>query len=449
MRATTCSPGIHGASGSRPAPSRSTASTTKARDVQQLLDWVATQPQVALDVQRRSAVRDGRRVVRRWHPVRHRGRSTAASTRWCRSSRGTRWRPACSRPTREDGLGQPPRHGSDPAGCDPRSRTSPQPTERQHHRHVRSRRRRVVRTIGARPSSCPRSPSRRWSIQGTVDTLFTLDEAVTNYELLQDDGVPTSMLWFCGGHGVCLTDPGDQARVSEAAVAWLDRYVNLDDSADIGSRVRVHRSERRHIHVRWVPRRPMASRSPPPVRARCSSSRTAARVLPRGGGGRRRPGERSCCRSPRDAPRTRSSVTIPAPASAALVRRRADAARSPTRARRSRRRPPDPGLRAVGRRHDGPRARQSDHADRGRARRRQPHHRRAAWRWSHSTSSPAPASPCSWWPPRSPTRPRSWVAPSRSTTSRSHCRWSPRRSWRPPDRTRCCTPATATPSASA
>ena len=45
-------------------------------------------------------------------------------------------------------------------------------------------------------------------IQGTVDTLFTLDEAVTNYRILRANKVPTKMIWFCGGHGACLTDPG-------------------------------------------------------------------------------------------------------------------------------------------------------------------------------------------------------------------------------------------------
>ena len=32
-------------------------------------------------------------------------------------------------------------------------------------------------------------------MQGTVDTLFTLDEGVDNYRILRDDGVPVSMLW--------------------------------------------------------------------------------------------------------------------------------------------------------------------------------------------------------------------------------------------------------------
>ena len=44
-------------------------------------------------------------------------------------------------------------------------------------------------------------------IQGTVDTLFTLDEGVSNYEMLEASGVPTAMMWFCGGHGTCLSTP--------------------------------------------------------------------------------------------------------------------------------------------------------------------------------------------------------------------------------------------------
>ena len=67
-------------------------------------------------------------------------------------------------------------------------------------------------------------------IQGTVDTLFSLDEGVANFALLQSSGAPAAMLWFCGGHGVCLTGAGDSGRVSEAAISWLDRYVKGDES---------------------------------------------------------------------------------------------------------------------------------------------------------------------------------------------------------------------------
>jgi ABC-2 type transport system ATP-binding protein len=70
--------------------------------------------------------------------------------------------------------------------------------------------------------------------QGTIDTLFTLDEAVTNYTTLKEKGVPTAMLWMCSGHGVCLTDPGDERLPGAAALAWLDRYVKDDSSAAVG-----------------------------------------------------------------------------------------------------------------------------------------------------------------------------------------------------------------------
>ena len=74
-------------------------------------------------------------------------------------------------------------------------------------------------------------------VQGTVDTLFTLDEAVTVYGMLRENDVPTKMLWFCGGHGTCLTDTGDQGRVAEASTAWLDRYLKGDEDVDTGPAV--------------------------------------------------------------------------------------------------------------------------------------------------------------------------------------------------------------------
>jgi ABC-2 type transport system ATP-binding protein len=71
-------------------------------------------------------------------------------------------------------------------------------------------------------------------IQGTVDTLFTLDEAVTNYGILRRHGVPTAMLWYCGGHGACLTDPGDPAATGDATAAWLRRWLDRDVTTDTG-----------------------------------------------------------------------------------------------------------------------------------------------------------------------------------------------------------------------
>lgn len=71
-------------------------------------------------------------------------------------------------------------------------------------------------------------------LQGTVDTLFTLDEAVTNHAVLAKHQVPTAMAWFCGGHGTCLSHRGDDRFVAEASMAWLDRYVKGDTSVDVG-----------------------------------------------------------------------------------------------------------------------------------------------------------------------------------------------------------------------
>lgn len=71
-------------------------------------------------------------------------------------------------------------------------------------------------------------------VQGTVDTLFTLQEGVTNYQILKAHGIPTAMVWFCGGHGVCLTPPGNQQLPEAATIAWLDRYVKGDTSIHTG-----------------------------------------------------------------------------------------------------------------------------------------------------------------------------------------------------------------------
>ena len=73
-------------------------------------------------------------------------------------------------------------------------------------------------------------------VQGTIDTLFTLDEGIQNYRILRDHNVPTAMMWFCGGHGLCLTNPGNPARVQTALINWLGRYVKRDKTIDTGPR---------------------------------------------------------------------------------------------------------------------------------------------------------------------------------------------------------------------
>ena len=67
-------------------------------------------------------------------------------------------------------------------------------------------------------------------LQGTVDDLFTLDEGIANYQALKKQGTPVSMAWFCGGHGVCLTNPGTAVDVGRLSLAWMQHYVARDAS---------------------------------------------------------------------------------------------------------------------------------------------------------------------------------------------------------------------------
>ena len=76
-------------------------------------------------------------------------------------------------------------------------------------------------------------------VHGTVDTLFTVDEVVTNFEVLDGNDVPVATLWICGGHGTCRTEGGDESRVAERTFAWLDRYLKGDEDVDTGARVEV------------------------------------------------------------------------------------------------------------------------------------------------------------------------------------------------------------------
>jgi ABC-2 type transport system ATP-binding protein len=66
-------------------------------------------------------------------------------------------------------------------------------------------------------------------VQGTADTLFTLKEAIRNYGILHRNRVPVKMLWFCGGHGTCLTDAGPPDYLGKAMLQWFDRYLRRRD----------------------------------------------------------------------------------------------------------------------------------------------------------------------------------------------------------------------------
>lgn len=66
-------------------------------------------------------------------------------------------------------------------------------------------------------------------LQGTVDVLFPLQQAVANATVIEkQQGVPVKMFWYCGGHGQCL-DPVDQTKqtavLAQATLAWMNTYV--------------------------------------------------------------------------------------------------------------------------------------------------------------------------------------------------------------------------------
>jgi ABC-2 type transport system ATP-binding protein len=70
--------------------------------------------------------------------------------------------------------------------------------------------------------------------QGTVDTVFGLSEGVSNYKVLHDKGVPVKMMWYCGGHGKCTTSTGEEGRLRRAGLNWLNRYLKKNTATDTG-----------------------------------------------------------------------------------------------------------------------------------------------------------------------------------------------------------------------
>ncbi len=143
-------------------------------------------------------------------------------------------------------------------------------------------------------------------IQGTVDTLFTLQEAHENAMALIGNHVPTKVVWFCGGHGACVSSTNDGTMVVGATLNWLDRWVKGDENVVTGPQfewvdqhgtkytsatypvpqgvpvVAVHRYGRR------APARPVARRVGTAARrARAGPHRCAARTAVRGEGDQR------------------------------------------------------------------------------------------------------------------------------------------------------------------
>lgn len=87
-------------------------------------------------------------------------------------------------------------------------------------------------------------------VQGRSDSLFNLNEAQDTYERLQAGGVETKMIWQSWGHSGGQA-PGEldlgqgnleTSYVGQRVLAWFDRYLRHDRSADTGPEFAYHRS---------------------------------------------------------------------------------------------------------------------------------------------------------------------------------------------------------------
>jgi ABC-2 type transport system ATP-binding protein len=75
-------------------------------------------------------------------------------------------------------------------------------------------------------------------IQGIPDPIFPLEQSMINARMLEANGVPLKMIWYCGGHGTCLTPPGDDPDwVDRQTLEWMNKYVKEQD-VDTGAAFR-------------------------------------------------------------------------------------------------------------------------------------------------------------------------------------------------------------------
>lgn len=87
-------------------------------------------------------------------------------------------------------------------------------------------------------------------VQGQSDSLFNLNEAQDSYERLQARGVETKMIWQSWGHSGGRA-PGEldlgqgnleTSYVGQRVLAWFDRYLRRDRSAETGAEFAYYRS---------------------------------------------------------------------------------------------------------------------------------------------------------------------------------------------------------------
>ncbi|HSV40397.1 MAG TPA: CocE/NonD family hydrolase [Nocardioidaceae bacterium] len=71
---------------------------------------------------------------------------------------------------------------------------------------------------------------------GTSDTLFPLVNAIRDYTVLQDRGVPVKMSWNCEGHSLCPGSPGPLREHFESLVInWFDRWLDQRPAVRTGA----------------------------------------------------------------------------------------------------------------------------------------------------------------------------------------------------------------------
>ena len=158
-----------------------------------------------------------------------------------------RHEPVQGRRPSKPGWSQPPLHRRRRARRS--TRTSRPRTSRAGHRHDRARRRRPgSSTAGPGDARRRRSPRRRCSSRAPSTRSSRSTRRSPTTGSCARDGVPTAMLWFCGGHGACLDRrrrPGRDRR--RDASPGSRGYVKRDASVDTGPRFDVHRPERRRV----------------------------------------------------------------------------------------------------------------------------------------------------------------------------------------------------------
>ena len=71
-------------------------------------------------------------------------------------------------------------------------------------------------------------------VQGQADTLFTPNEATANYTAIKANGAPVKMIWHNGGHGGYAYAKGELELLQQRVRAWFDHHLSGNTSIDTG-----------------------------------------------------------------------------------------------------------------------------------------------------------------------------------------------------------------------